>query len=53
MNPYRAKKARAYGDKFSMNRLKDILSQFYQADRNIKTGMIDQNLALELIIGRM
>lgn len=53
VNPYRAKKAMAYGDKFSMNRLKDILSQFYQADRNIKTGMIDQNLALELIIGRM
>lgn len=53
VNPYRAKKAMAYGDKFTVEALKDILSRFYQVDRDIKMGMMDQNLAIELIIGRM
>lgn len=53
VNPYRVKKAMAFGDKFTLNKLKDILIQLYQADRNIKTGAMDQNLIIELIIGRM
>lgn len=53
VNPYRVKKAMSFGDKFTLSRLKDILIQLYQADRSIKTGAMDQNLAIELIIGRM
>ena len=53
VNPYRVKKAMSFGEKFSLSRLKDILIQLYQADRSIKTGAMDQNLTIELIIGRM
>ena len=53
VNSYRVKKALAASDKLSYKKIKNILSQLYETDRNIKTGLIDQNLALELIIGRM
>lgn len=53
VNPYRVKKAMSFGDKFTPDRLRNILIQLYQADRSIKTGAMDQNLVIELIIGRM
>lgn len=53
MNPFRVKKALSYGDKFEKKKLQSILSQLYEIDRNIKTGMMEQNLALELLIGRI
>ena len=53
MNPYRVKKALAYADKLDKKKLQSTLSQLYEIDRNIKTGMMDQNLALELLIGRI
>lgn len=53
MNPYRVKKALSFADKFEKKKLQSILSQLYEIDRNIKTGMIEQNLALELLIGRI
>ena len=42
-----------YTEKFSVDRLKRVLSQLYETDRNIKTGLMEQNLALELLIGRI
>ncbi len=53
MNGYRVKKALSFADKFSFSRLKELLSRLYEIDRKIKTGEIDQNLTLELFIGRM
>ena len=53
MNPYRVKKALSYADKFEKKKLQSILSQLYEIDRTIKTGMMEQNLALELLIGRI
>ena len=50
---YRYKKAMAYADRYEIKKLKEILSQLYETDRNIKTGDIDQNIALELILGRI
>jgi len=53
INPYRVKKALSVADKFSDKKLKEILTQLYQIDRNIKTGQMEQTLALELLIGRI
>ena len=53
MNPYRVKKALSYADKFEKKKLQSLLSQLYEIDRNIKTGMMEQTLALELLIGRI
>lgn len=53
VNPFRLKKALAVADKFSEKKLKEILTQLYEIDRNIKTGMMEQTLALELLIGRI
>lgn len=53
MNHYRVKKALSFADRFEKKKLADILSQLYEIDRNIKTGMMEQNLALELLIGRI
>ena len=53
VNPYRVQKALSFADKFSMSGLKEILGQLYQVDRNIKLGVMNQQLALEMLIGRM
>jgi len=53
VNSYRVKKAMAVSDKMSYKKLRSTLSQLYETDRNIKTGMMEQNLALEMLIGRM
>ena len=53
VNGYRVKKAMSAADKLSYKRLRSILNQLYETDRNIKTGVMEQSLALELLIGRM
>ena len=53
MHEFRIKKAMAFADKFTVEKLKSILSQLYEIDRNIKTGVLEQNLALELLVGRI
>ena len=50
---FRVKKAMSFTEKFTVDKLKQILSQLYEVDRNIKTGLLDQNLALEMLIGRI
>lgn len=50
---FRIKKAMSYTEKFTVNKLKHILSQLYEVDRNIKTGLLEPNLALEILIGRI
>lgn len=53
MHEFRIKKAMAFADKFTAEKLRSILSQLYEIDRNIKTGALEQNLALELLVGRI
>lgn len=47
---FRIKKMIPYTNKFSVAKLKQILSGIYEVDRNIKTGLLDSRMALELFI---
>ena len=53
VHEFRVKKAIAFAEKFTVEKLRSILSQLYETDRNIKTGALEQNLALELLVGRI
>ena len=50
---FRVKKAMAFSDKFSMSKLKELLSSLYDIDKNEKTGLMDAKLGLELLIGKI
>ncbi len=52
-NPYRLEKAYKSAGSFRVEKLRNILVQLYEVDRNIKTGLLEPELALELVIGRM
>lgn len=50
---YRIKKMIPYTNKYSADKLKRTLSDIYEVDRNIKTGILNDQLALEMFIARM
>ncbi len=47
---YRIKKLLPYAGRYSEEKLKKTLSSAYEVDRQIKTGLLDSQLALELFI---
>lgn len=47
---FRIKKMLPYVNKFTATKLKETLSAIYQVDRNIKTGLLEPQLALEMFI---
>lgn len=47
---YRIKKMLPYANKFSVDKLKKVLSSIYEVDRQIKTGLLDGQTALEIFI---
>ena len=49
INEYRFKKAFAAAGRYSRSRIKKILTNIYNVDRDIKRGDIDKDVALELI----
>lgn len=49
----RIKKALAFSEKFSVNELKKILLSVYRIDKQIKTGLLETELALELMIAQI
>ena len=53
IHEFRVKKAMQTSDRFTKTKLREILSQLYELDRNVKTGTLEQNLALELFVGRI
>ena len=53
IHEFRVKKAMQTADRFTKTKLKEILVQLYEIDRNIKTGALEQNLALELLVGKI
>ncbi len=53
VHEFRIKKALAASDRFSLEKLKEILLGLYDTDINIKKGDIQGDIALELLIGRI
>ncbi len=53
IHEFRVKKAFKAAQRFSVEKLKKILTNLYEIDRNIKSGNIDQKTALELFIARI
>lgn len=49
-NEFRFKKAYHAARAFSEDRLSELLTELYDIDKKIKTGMIDKNTALELFV---
>lgn len=53
IHQFRIKKAMGFADKFTVQKLKNILCSLYEIDRSIKTGAMDGSMALELMVGRI
>lgn len=53
VHEFRIKKAMGVTEKYSVEDLKRILCHAYEIDGNIKTGLLQQNLALELFVAQI
>ncbi len=53
MHPYVAKKALWQAQKFSLEKLRKIFQKFFQIDFQIKTGQIDPETALTLLVAEI
>ncbi|MBN7772748.1 DNA polymerase III subunit delta [Clostridium aminobutyricum] len=53
IHEFRIKKAMSFADRYSIKSLKRILIKVYEIDRSIKTGLLEQSLALELFIAQI
>lgn len=49
----RIKKALAFSEKFSVGELKKILLNIYSVDQKIKTGLLDSEMAIEMMIAQI
>jgi len=53
IHEFRIKKAMSVCDAYSVSQLKDILQRIYQVERNIKTGLMEQTLAFEVMLSQI
>jgi DNA polymerase-3 subunit delta len=53
IHEFRIKKAISVCDAYSVDELKDILQRIYQVERNIKTGLMEQTLAFEVMLSQI
>ncbi len=53
IHEFRIKKALMFADKYTVLRLRKILQKTYEIDKNIKTGLLESSLALELFIAKI
>jgi len=53
IHEFRIKKAISVCDAYSVSQLKDILQRIYQVERNIKTGLMEQTLAFEVMLSQI
>lgn len=53
IHEYRIKKAALFAHKYSISSLKKILMKIYNIDKNIKTGLLEPSLALEIFISEI
>ena len=50
IHEFRIKKASMLSEKYSLTHLRKVLKSAYEIDKNIKTGLLDSSLALEMFI---
>jgi len=50
IHEYRIKKTMPQASQYSVERLRAILMKAYEVDRNIKSGLMDAETALELLV---
>ena len=50
VHEFRLKKALQFSESYSVQRLKEILASAYQVDKNIKSGLLSDVLALEMFV---
>lgn len=53
VHEFRLKKALQSAESYSVSRLRRILRSAYEVDKNIKTGVLEQRLALEMFIAEI
>lgn len=53
IHEFRIKKAASFAEKYTLPHLRKILQKTYEIDKNIKTGLLDPSLALELFIAEI
>lgn len=53
VHEFRLKKALQFAEPYSVERLRKILKSAYEVDKNIKTGLLDQTLALEMFVAEI
>jgi len=53
IHEFRIKKAMSVCDAYSVSQLKDILQRIYQVEKNIKTGLMEQTLAFEVMLSQI
>ena len=53
IHEFRIKKAATFAEKYSVSHLRKILRKTYEIDKNIKTGLLESSLALELFIAEI
>lgn len=53
VNGYRLKKAVPTVQKYSSKDLRNLLKKLFAMEQNIKSGLIDQNMAMEIFIGEL
>ena len=50
MNEYRVRKALGYANRYSLDKLKSMLENIYDVNKNIVNGLMEPSLALEMFI---
>lgn len=53
IHEYRIKKASTFANRYTVEQLRSALIHIYQVDKNIKYGILDSRLALELLIAQI
>lgn len=53
VHEFRVKRAALFGERYSINHLKAVLQKAYAVDKNIKTGLLESSLALEMFIAEI
>jgi len=53
IHEFRIKKSAGFAEKYTLSHLRKILQKTYEIDKNIKTGLLESALALELFIAEI
>ena len=53
IHEFRIKKASVFAERYSVTHLRKVLQKAYEVDKNIKTGLLDSSIALEMFIAEI